>query len=131
MNGFFDTSALVPLIFREPQSQRAHKAWGACSSCFGWDWLRVEAEAALVRRKGCKEAWGLWRMIETNVRWLKPQGEWNRQVKAFNRGAGLRAADAGHLCMMECCLEVMPDLVLVTFDSEMIHAATKRGFEVF
>jgi hypothetical protein len=44
---------------------------------------------------------------------------------------GLRAADAGHLFVMEHCAAGLENLVLVTFDSEMTKAAERRGLAFF
>lgn len=131
MRAFFDTSAVVPLIIQEPHSAKAREAWEQSTQRIGWQWLRVEAEAALSRRKGNAAAWNLWRSIESAIHWVEPDGEWLEHLKAFNRGVGLRAADAGHLYVMERCGGSIPDLVLVTFDVEMTAAAGKRGVSVF
>ncbi len=130
MKAFFDTSAIVPLIFREPHSAKATKAWEESEFRLGWHWLRVEAEAALVRRKGGADAWNLWRTIEASLHWTEPDGDWLGHLKAFNRGVGLRAADAGHLYVMESCARALPDLVLITFDLEMAQAAVNRGLSL-
>ena len=63
--------------------------------------------------------------------WVEPAGDWMEALKTFNRGAGLRAADAGHLFVMERCAAGMENLVLVTFDSEMTKAAQRRGLALF
>jgi len=131
VNVFFDTSAVVPLIFREPRSAQARQAWNESSLRIGWQWLRVETEAALCRRKGNAAAWSLWRKIETGIHWVEPDGEWWEHLKVFNRGVGLRAADAGHLYVMERCAASVADLVLVTFDGEMANVAKKRGVGLF
>ncbi len=131
MKAFFDTSAIVPLIFQEPHSTKATQAWCNSTLRLGWEWLRVEAEAALVRRRGNPAAWNLWRRVEAGVHWIEPEGEWLDRLKTFNRGVGLRAADAGHVYLMEGCAAALPDLVLITFDLEMAEAAKKRGICVF
>lgn len=130
MIAFFDTSAIVPLIFREPHSESARKAWEEAEHCLAWKWLRVEADAALVRRKASVEAWNLWRTIEGAIHWIEPEGEWLEQLRTFNRGVGLRASDAGHLYVMERCASGIETLLLITFDSEMIQAARQRGLNV-
>ena len=127
MTAFFDTSAIVPLILREPHSQAARTAWETAEECFAWKWLKVETEAALVRRKASAPAWQLWRTIEASISWGEPEGDWIEPLKTFNRGVGLRAADAGHLFVMEHCAAGLENLVLVTFDSEMTKAAQQRG----
>lgn len=59
--------------------------------------------------------------------WVEPEAGWLEHLRSFNRGVGLRAADAGHLYLMEQCLRGVPDLRLVTFDIEMRRAAAWRG----
>jgi uncharacterized protein with PIN domain len=76
VTAFFDTSAIVPLILREPHSQAARTAWETAEECFAWKWLKVETEAALVRRKASAPAWQLWRTIEASMSWVEPDGDW-------------------------------------------------------
>lgn len=127
MLAFFDTSAVVPLLLREPHSQSAGKIWEETSDRYAWQWLRVETEAALMRRTAPPGAWQQWRIIETAVHWLEPEQGWMEHLRSFNRGVGLRAADAGHLYVFEQSLRGMPALQLITYDKEMRGAATKRG----
>ncbi len=61
---------------------------------------------------------------------MDPEGEWLEHLKVFNRGVGLRAANAGHLYVMERCAANISELVLVCFDAEMVRAAEKRGILV-
>jgi predicted nucleic acid-binding protein len=124
---FFDTSAVVPLVISEPHSEAAGKLWAESTTRFAWQWLRVEAEAALVRRKVPPVGWSHWRKIEDAIHWIEPERNWLQQLRSFNRGVGLRAADAGHLYVMERSLHSVPELQLVTFDREMRAAAENRG----
>jgi predicted nucleic acid-binding protein len=131
VTAFFDTSAIVPLILREPHSQAARTVWDTAEECYAWKWLKVETEAALVRRKAPAPAWQLWRTIEASMSWVEPEGDSIEPLKTFNRGVALRAADAGHLFVMEHCATGLENLVLVTFDSEMTMAAQRRGLALF
>ena len=124
---FFDTSAVVPLVILEPHSNAAAQLWSDSTTRFAWKWLRVEAEAALVRRKASPSAWNQWRKIEDSIHWIEPERNWLQQLRSFNRGVGLRAADAGHLYVMERSLHSVPELELITFDREMRDAAESRG----
>lgn len=130
MVAFFDTSAIVPLILKEPHSEAAGKFWMQTSRRLGWQWLRVEVEAALVRRAAPPDAWSRWYLIESAMDWVEPEAGWLEHLRAFNRGVGLRSADAGHLYLMERCLRGAPGLRLVTFDHELRRAAAKRGLAV-
>jgi predicted nucleic acid-binding protein len=127
MLAFFDTSAIVPLILMEPHSEAAGTVWKETSQRLGWQWLRVEVEAALVRRIAPPEAWSRWYVIESAMDWVEPEAGWLEHLRSFNRGVGLRSADAGHLYFMERCLRGAPELRLVTFDIEMRRAAARRG----
>jgi predicted nucleic acid-binding protein len=130
MLAFFDTSAIVPLILREPHSEEARKVWGGTVRRVAWQWLQVEVEAALIRRAAPPGAWVRWRVIESAIDWVEAPSDWLEPLRSFNRGVGLRSADAGHIYLMEQCLQGVPELRLVTFDKEMRHAAAKRGIYV-
>lgn len=127
MLAFFDTSAVVPLLLMEPHSEAAGQLWETTTGRYAWQWLRVEAEAALVRRRAPSVAWSHWRTLETTINWIEPQKGWQTSLRLFNRGIGLRAADAGHLYVMEQCQQSIPSLQLITFDLEMRDAAKARG----
>ncbi len=124
---FFDTSAIVPLLLEEPNSEVATGLWLQATERYAWQWLRVETEAALVRRKASLASWESWRGLETSVHWVEPEEGWMKNLRLFNRGLGLRAADAGHLFLMEQCVAHQPTLRLVTLDREMQMAAATRG----
>jgi len=131
VNAFFDTSAVVPLILREPHSLTSRRAWDASECCIAWKWLRVETEAALVRRQATATAWNVWQAIERSIHWVEPTGEWLEHLRVYNRGVGLRAADAAHLYVMERCAAGLSSLLLVSFDEEMNRAASQRGLNLF
>jgi len=126
---FFDTSAIVPLLLKEPSSPLALQAWEQAEQRYAWRWLRVEAEAALHRRQAPPEAWRNWDRIVDALYWLELPDSLVEDCCRFNRIAGLRAADAGHLFVMDRLTRVMDDLRLVTFDHEMQVAATSLGLE--
>ena len=127
MFAFFDTSVIVPLLLEEPQSEVAIKLWHQTTDRYAWQWLRVETEAALVRRKATPGSWEHWQELQTAMHWLEPDKQWLKDLRLFNRGIGLRAADAGHLYLMERCRVHRPALRLATLDREMRTAAVKRG----
>jgi len=129
MFGYFDTSAIVPLLLEEPHSEPATRAWYQTESRYAWQWLRVEAEAALTRRKATPESWERWQELQLEVNWIEPEDDWTTELRLFNRGIGLRAADAGHLFLMERCLAHRPSLQLITLDKEMRAVALQRGLK--
>lgn len=128
---FFDTSAVVPLLLLEPGSVAAREAYQAGESCYAWSWMRVEVEAALVRRKADAVTWRNWRSIQRAFTWLGLPESALSEVCSFNRQCGLRAADAGHLFVFEKAVAALPELQLVTFDKEMVAAADALELEVF
>lgn len=130
MDGFLDTSAVVPLLIRERQSTRALASWAELDAAWAWSWLRVETEAALLRRKAVASVWENWRRMETGIRWLDAPPDLTATLCDFNRGLGLRAADAGHLLVFERASRAIPGLTLLTFDAELAAAAVRLGLRV-
>ena len=128
---FFDTSAVIPLLLCEPQSDRALSAWEKAESFYAWRWMQVEAEAALARRHAPASAWAEWRKLAAQFSWLEMGESMLPQLCAFNRALRLRAADAGHLFVFDRAFTVLPDLQLVTFDKEMLAAAHSLGLSIF
>ncbi|MFO7724471.1 MAG: PIN domain-containing protein [Oceanipulchritudo sp.] len=72
MDVFFDTSVLVPLLIEEPGSVRAVELWKRAEVAWAWEWVVVEAEAALTRRRAPPEAWALWRTHKDVNIWKQP-----------------------------------------------------------
>ena len=123
MHLFWDTSAVVPLIFQEPNSGVAQRAAGVTRRAFAWSWMRVEAEAALLRRGATTQSWQeLSRLLSAFI-WLNMNPGEEGAVCQFNRPLGLRASDAGHLYVLSKAVSADPSIRLVTFDLEMQSAA--------
>ncbi len=129
--GFFDTSAVLPLFVHEPRTQDAQTAYDAVDSIFAWSWMRVEAEAGLLRRRANALVWREWRSWLRHVTWLDLEPTHLDALCSFNRGLALRAADAGHLYVLELALRAVPDMVLITFDGEMQKAAERLQMPVW
>ena len=123
MHLFFDTSAVVPLLLKEPGSKAARDAYLAGDAFYAWSWMRVETEAALIRRRADAVTWRDWRSLQRSFTWLGFPESMTVEVCSFNRELGLRAADAGHLFVLEKAAAVVPEIQLVTFDKEMTSAA--------
>lgn len=92
--------------------------------------MKVELEAALTRRKADAKAWSAWRSISGSFNCITLNPNQFDALRAFNRSASLRAADAGHLFVFERTLEALPDLLLLTFDDEMAKAANRMGMPI-
>ena len=130
MESFWDTSAVVPLIFRENHSSKAQTAYGQADSFFAWDWMQMETEAALARQQARERDWKKWSEIRALFQWIHlPTGEWP-EIQKWNRSWRLRAADAAHLYAFRRVSAILPDLYLVSFDDEQRSLASKKGFRL-
>lgn len=129
--GFFDTSAVLPLFLEEPRTHDAQTALREMDSVFAWSWMRVEAEAGLLRRRADTAVWREWRSWIRHVAWLDLEPHHLETLCTFNRGLALRAADAAHLFVLELALRALPGMVLVTFDNEMQKAAERSRMSVW
>ena len=130
MDLFFDTSALIPLVLEQQGSEISRQVWNNSDDVWAWDWMRVEGEAALSRRKANAEAWAGWRRAISAFSLIGLGSEHYASLCAFNRGLALRAADAGHLFVFDQLLQHVPQLKLFTFDEEMKKAAQKIGLPI-
>lgn len=130
MQAYIDTSAVIPLILQEPHSPSAISVQQQIETGWAWKWMRVEAEAALIRRKAPPEAWRVWHTLAQRIQWLDAGSDFDEGVCTFNRSIGLRAADAGHLLVCDRAMAVIPSLVLFSFDEEMRAAAQRIGIAV-
>jgi predicted nucleic acid-binding protein len=123
MRVFLDTSAVVPLVLNEPTSSVMHRYWTEFSQRWAWDWIVIEAEAALIRQKADPLAWRQWGKITQSLTLIELDSGDRNALRAFNRSIGLRAADAGHLFLFERLSRQLDGLQLLTFDRQMIDAA--------
>ena len=131
MDGFWDTSAVVPLVFREIHSPKAQTAFRQANSFFAWDWMQVETEAALARRQARDRDWKSWMDLRALFQWVHlPTSEWPEILKQ-NRFWRLRASDAAHLYAYRRAASILPELQLVTFDQEQRSLASKKGYRLF
>ena len=130
MDLFWDTSAVVPLIFDEPHTLGALQAYQKGEGFFAWDWLTIETEAALSRRKARSFQWEKWSEISKLFQWVHlPQNEW-ADIRKQNRDWMLRATDAAHLYAFSRISRILPEIRLVTFDEEQRALATKNDFRL-
>lgn len=122
---FWDASALVPLLLEEANSRLVRELWSNTREAHAWDWVLVEVDAALIRRKAGSLIWQDWKKIQLELRMYSIQNEDLRNLRTLNRGMGLRAADAGHLFLYYSLVQRFFELELITFDREMIEAASR------
>ncbi len=130
MRCFFDTSAVVPLLIDESHTSRAGEIWSRCEEAWAWDWMVVEAEATLSRRRADAKAWQSWKALSSQFRLTSLASDRMEALCAFNRALALRAADAGHLFICDRLCGVLPDLEFVSFDGDLIAAAEQIGLSV-
>lgn len=123
MRVYFDTSAVLPLVLVETHSEPMRSAWPNFTERWAWSWLVMEAEAALVRQKADADAWSEWARVARSLTLVELNPHDHGALRAFNRGLGLRAADAGHLFLFDRLLREIDGMQLVTFDREMSQAA--------
>jgi predicted nucleic acid-binding protein len=131
MNLFWDTSALVALLFEEPRSEEAALASAATTSGHAWRWIRVEAAAALARRGASEERWKRMEDLLAGLRFTDLAPADLDAVCRANRQWRLRAADAGHFHCFRRAAYAMPDLQLVSFDDEMLAVARASGVQIW
>ena len=127
MHVYFDTSAVVPLVLNETHTPVARAVWEQTSTAWAWDWMRVEGESAIARRSARAPSWNAWRLVLASFRLIGIGSDLHDSLCAFNRGLGLRAADAAHLFVFDRILTHVPDAQILTFDGEMIAAAGTLG----
>jgi len=131
MRLYWGTSAIVALIFQEPHTAAALRARDATRQAFAWSWMRVEAEAALIRRKAEPAHWKNLEKLFSVFIWLEWKSDDLTSLCRFNKTLGLRALDSGHLFVFAKAHAADKTLRLVTFDGEMRNAAEKRGLPVW
>jgi hypothetical protein len=84
--------------------------------------MRVEAEAALLRRRAGAEHWRQLNKLLSAFLWLEMSPGEERALCLFNRPLGLRASDAGHLYVFSKATAAISGIQLVTFEQEIRSA---------
>jgi predicted nucleic acid-binding protein len=131
MIAYWDTSAVIALIFSEEHSAAAELAKKTTTQYYAWHWLHVEACCAIERRRGGSSAHAKLKLWCADATWLDLPVADHPALLAFNQRHRLRAADAGHLHCFQRAAHVLPDLVLVSFDAELTAAARAEKLRVF
>jgi predicted nucleic acid-binding protein len=127
---FWDASAVVPLVMEEKGSRAAGKIWLEADPVWSWNWLPVEVDAALTRRRAGPSVWRNWRELESRLNWIALETEDYPRVRLMNRELGLRAADAGYVFLFERLSAHLDGLAMATFDREMAEAVQSLGLQV-
>lgn len=136
---FWDASAIVPLLVREPSSQRLRALASKESAMLVWWGSEVECVSALARRE--REGAIAARAVETALRRLRqfadgwheidPNDAIRETAERFLRVHPLRAADALQLAAAFAASERRPSsLEIVTLDDRLADVARREGFMV-
>jgi predicted nucleic acid-binding protein len=136
---YWDTSALVPTVLEQPESERMRALGDADPAIATWWGTTVECVSALSRnvREGKlvpdQFAGSLAELRKLSASWttLWPSDEIREQAIRLVRVHPLRAADAIHMAAALVASEYQPSLVeFVTLDRRQADAADKEGFRV-
>ena len=136
---YWDSSALIPLLFAESVSARAHEVQGDDPAIVTWWGTAIECVSALTRRERdgnlSPAALGLaiGRVRAAAKSWTEvvPSDELREQSIRLLRVHRLRAADAIQLGAAIVAAQFQPGtLDFVSFDKNQKVAADKEGFRV-
>jgi len=136
---YWDSSALVPLLFPEGVSARAREIHRDDPAIVTWWGTAIECVSALARRErdgslsptAFGVAIGRVRTAATSWTSIVPSDELREQSIRLLRLHRLRAADAVQLGAAIIAAEFQPGtLDFVTFDQNQKTAADKEGFRV-
>jgi hypothetical protein len=131
MIAYWDTSALLPLLLQEPHTPAVLEAAGLVTLNYSWDWMRVEAEAAMRRRNAPQPAFKSLQVLLQSFHWLSVTPADYEAVCSLNSRHRLRAADAGHLFCLHRAAKVFPEIQLVGFDHDLAAAARMENLNVW
>lgn len=131
MIAYWDTSALLSLVFNEVHTPDALRANAIATTNYAWRWMEIEARAGLLRRRASEAAWAELQLHLNSMTWLDLPATEHPALLALNQRHRLRAVDAGHLHCFQRAARVLPDLTLVCFDAELTAAARAEKLRVF
>lgn len=136
---FWDTSALVPLLFQESSSPRLRSILAEDLAVFVWWGSGLECISALARREregrldahGMATALAQLRLLSAVWHEIDPSEILRETAARFLRVHPLRAADALQLAAAFVAAEQVPSsLDVVSLDERLSAAARKEGFVV-
>ena len=136
MIGYFDTSALIPLLIEEPGSDHAGRMWDAAERVVTVRVAYAEGRAALAQarrlgrlsarghrsaRVAFEDVWVQLDRVEVTAALAQRAGDLAEQL-------ALRGYDAIHLAAAETVAD--PDLVFVAGDGPLCDAAAALGLAI-
>jgi uncharacterized protein len=136
---FWDTSALLPLLVKEPESERASALAKANQHVVVWWGTAIECASAIARRERegafTSEASALARQVlrALQAHWseILPTEDVRDHARRLLLRHPLRAADAFQLGAAMAWASAKPRKhVFATFDARLADAARKEGFNL-
>lgn len=136
---FWDSSAIIPLLVEQPQSDKAQLVYGEDDDMILWWATQTECDSALARleresalsREAMAIALARLDALVNNYHEVEPSPDIRRVARRLLRTHALRAADALQLAAAHLAAEGRPPtLALVCFDDRLCLAAEREGFEV-
>ncbi|MBC7798948.1 MAG: type II toxin-antitoxin system VapC family toxin [Pyrinomonadaceae bacterium] len=138
-NGFWDSSALVPLCVKQATSQNFRQLWRQSTRVTVWSGATVEIRSALARlhRNNEIDAKGLQFTIKRLETMRRQWGEivTGEKLRLIAEGLpdkyGLRALDSFQLAAaLVWCKEAPKGRLFICDDARLVEAAQKVGFSV-
>jgi predicted nucleic acid-binding protein len=138
LNLLLETSGLLKLLLREEFSPLAQEAFSQAEALAASAFALPEAVGVLHAmrrdgrlsrtgyRKALKELYGLWDYLEV----LTPTLEGHVRAAQLCEKHPLKGADALHLVAALYLREFRQEVVLLTFDRTLYHAAKREGLAV-
>ena len=136
---FWETSAIVPLLLREPLSSEARAWLGADPVISVWWSTPIECLSAIARaeRDGrirsavVRDAVAALRLLRSGWSEVDATARVRGIAERLVRTHPLRGADACQLAAAIVAAEGAPDTMpFVTFDTRLADAAAREGFEI-
>jgi len=128
---FWDSSAILPLVFDEAHSPEAWSAWRSGEDHVAWNWMEVETHAALVRRNANEDQFVAWKACLDKIFLLGMAVANHRSVMKKNKEWELPSADAGHVYLFQAFHRNHRNTKMVTFDREMERVCEDRGWPIW
>lgn len=133
MLAYFDTSALVPLIIREPATSRCRTVWSAATGIVTSDLAYVEAHAALaqahrlgrIRDAALDRAVAVFESLWSGIARVAVSETILRDAARLTRTHALRGYDAVHAA--SALASASEDFVAVSGDTALLRAWSTIG----
>lgn len=136
---FWDTSACLPLLIREPSSPALLDLHGQLDVILIWTLTPVEVASSIFRlvretkisiQEG-ERAYGVWQDLMGEMSLVRDVEMVKQRAIRLLRIHSLRAADALQLAAaLVACSDLTSGHTLVTLDEKLAQAALKEGFRV-